>query len=472
MSGILKSVLLFLLLFPGYDLLADDYVVSLDGVRVNSFIKGIYVDRVINASAEESCIGFVQTGMFNKQEAAMMLPSIAADVENCLKRSFPRAESLNPVIVRINRLYIYELTSSAREISCIDLSVTFISKDSSGYIELYTAGDSFEKSGLDVTGFHPGNIAAALGHCFDDLSKAAEYGKLHLKRISEKELFQNPLDNPGGFDVYKKTRISKGLFKSFYAFRDCHPDTVTSFTVKYQVPGKDSARMRASIKLSNELSQKDYYGFSDGTHLFIWAGSGFALANRRENSIMVTVEKKDAYDGATTGVYMAGIFGGMLGGLLGALATQATTASVNGPGNCTIDFSSGRLIPLNVPDYLKTESNTILFLSKASATDDGLTILHGADTLCVLIPGNYLRLILPSGYREIRIRMTGKGCNTSDETIPVRLFNTDVYLLRVKRNKDISVGLAYEQVRKDLLNRMTDENTVVRRSLVQQSPVN
>ena len=460
MFGIRKSLLLIIFLCLGSALFADDYVVSLADLKVKSILTGYYVERVINATKEESCIGFVQRGMFNRQKPAVMQPSTAAEVENCLKRSFPQSQALKPLIIRINHLYIYELTWSSREVACIDMSVSFIIKDSTGYTELFTAGDSFERSGLDVTGFHPDNIVESLGSCFDDLSWAAEFGKLRLHVIPEAELYQNPLDHPEKYDIFQKKAIGKGLFKTFYAFRDCHPDTATTFAVNYHIPKKDTARVRASLELPSKLPSKKYYGFSDGKNIFVWAGSGFARVSRDEKAISLRVDKGDVYEGASTGVYMAGLLGGAIGGLLAGLASEATAAAANGPGKCTIDFSSGRLIPVNLPDYLKTESSTILFLSKASSTDAGLTVIHDKDTLCTLKPGNYLKLSLPSRFRELTLVLTGKDCISREEKLNLRLFNTDIYLVRIKKNREITIGTAFEQVRKDLLNGMIDENTL------------
>jgi hypothetical protein len=327
------------------------------------------------------------------------------------------------------------------------------------------AGDSFERNGLDVTSFHPGNIVESLGNCFNDFCKASEFGKLHPRRITENELNQNPLYQPERFGIFQKKQIPKGLFRSFYTFRNCHPDTLTGFKVKYHIPKKDSALVRATLEFPAGSASKKYYGFSDGTNIFVWAGSGFALAKREANTISLHVDKADVYNGASSGIFMAGMLGGAIGGLLGAMATEITSTAGNGSGKCTVDFSSGRLIPANIPDYLKTESTTIFFLSKASASDNGLAILHGTDTLCSLKPGNYLKLSLSSKFRELTLVFTGNDCVSREEKLSLRLFNTEIYLIRVKKNREITIGTAFDQVRRDLLNGMTDENTLEKKDL-------
>ena len=120
-----------------------------------------------------------------------------------------------------------------------------------------------------------------------------------------------------------------------------------------------------------------------------------------------------------------------------------------------------RPLTAQTPDYLKVESNTILFLSKASAGNDGVIVIHGHDTLCTLKPGTYLRLVLPSKFAVANLFLTGNGCTGRELNLPLRLFSTDLYLLRVKKNREIVIGGAYEQVKTDILNGMNDKNTLV-----------
>jgi len=462
-----RLLFLLFLLATGHRVLAIDYEISLKDLVVTSSMRGYYVEKVINVSSEESCIGFVQTGMFNKQVPAVMNPTISGEVEECLKRSIPENKSLKPLIIRINRLYIYELTWSSKEIACIELSVSFITRDSTGYTDRFLAGVSFSRNGLDVTGFHSDNIIQALGECFDHFQKASELGKWQHRPISENELMQNPLNSPRKFAVFKN-KPTRGLFKTFYSFRDGHPDSATKFIVNYKIPKKDTLRVRASLELPDHLSQKEYYAFCDGKDLFVWAGSGFAKVIRRDSAFYVKVDAHDANEGASSGVYMAGLLGGALGGLLAALATEATMAAATGPGSCYVDFVSGRLIPVNIPDYLKVESNTIFFLSHASPEDTKLLVINQQDTLCSLVPGNYLKLSLPSKFRELTLIFTGQDIQKREETIQPRLFNTDLFLVRVKRNREITIGNTFDQVRKTVLDGMTDENTFIVRKLSSQ----
>ena len=472
MPGIIKPFPVLVLLLFNSHLFAEDYIISLKDLTVSSNLKGYYVDSVINASVEDSCIGFVQKGMLNRQEPAFLMPGIATEVGNCLKRSFPKSDSAIPLIIRINHLYIYELTSLTKELSGIIVSISFITKINNGYNDEFLAGSSFEKTGLDVTGFHPHNIIVAFGNCFDDFSRMVETGMLHPQKISENDLILNPFKHPEKFAIFQKPHVRKGLFESFYSFRDCTPDTVTPFSVEYHLQKKDSARLRASINISSGLSPKKIYGFSDGKNIFVWAGSGFARVNWEENSTTLWVIKSDANNGPSSGVFIGTLLGGAIGGALAGLPTKSSSDMVDGCGKFTIDYKTGRIIPIAIPDYLRSGSITIIFLSKASAGDAKLTIIHVHDTLCTLNPGNYFKLSLPSKFRDIKLVFTGKDCISKEELFYLKLFNTDVYLAKIKRNKEIVISKPFEQVKTDILNGMSTYNTIVKGDLSQKPPVN
>jgi hypothetical protein len=466
-----RFYLILFLLFPMIDMAADHYVISLDGLQVTTKLTGYYIEKVINATVEDSCIGFVQTGMFNRQEAAYLSPSTTIAIEECLKRSFPRTGSAKPLIIRINKLFVYERTWSSKEIAAIELSVSFITKDEHGLFDQFTAGEYYQRNGLDVTGFHKDNIVEAFGVCFDDFDRIRERGLLKPRKITEAELTRNPLDHPEDFPVFQKNRVSRGLFRTFYSFRDCRPDTLTSFGIEYAIRKKDSTRMRASLKLPPELQKKKIYGFSDGQNLFMWAGSGFALVKKKEKSMSVRVEKSDLDDQGSSDVYMAGFMFGAIGGLLATLATLATDPDQDGvsaEGRCNIDFVCGRLVPKKVPDYLRIESNTVLFLSMATAYQEPVSVICEHDTLCILQPGNCLKLVLSSKYREVTLHLSAKGTETLDRKITPRLFNTDVYIVRAKRNGRIMMETAFDQIKKDILDNTPPEKIITRRDISPQ----
>ena len=100
----MKRFLLTFLLIPGFFACTtyaqdDTYKVRLSGVSSTILLKGYYVERVINAQDEDTIIGYVQTGMFNKQRLASFSTSISDEIGNYLKVVLPKTEDAIPLIV-------------------------------------------------------------------------------------------------------------------------------------------------------------------------------------------------------------------------------------------------------------------------------------------------------------------------------------------------------------------------------------
>ncbi|MCX6287488.1 MAG: hypothetical protein NTY96_10265 [Bacteroidetes bacterium] len=71
-----RVFLSLLLLLPGISIYArDSYFISIKD-SLKSSLKGYYVEKVLSACKEDSCIGFAQVGGVNKIVPAYLSPSI------------------------------------------------------------------------------------------------------------------------------------------------------------------------------------------------------------------------------------------------------------------------------------------------------------------------------------------------------------------------------------------------------------
>ncbi len=469
----LVTAVLFLVSFQLTAIDRKGYFLSLEDVTVKSSLTGYYVASVINASRENSCVGFVQKGMFNRREPAWMKPSIQEEVEKCLKRSFATEQNNKPLIVRINLLRVYEITWSNRELAFADVSLSFLTKDSAGYTVLFTAGRSVEAGGLDVTGAHDQTVARAMTGCFNDLMAMAGKGFPGSRKIAASSLTENPLDHPGDFGIFKLKRFSKGLFHSFYDLRDGNCDSITPFDIRVIPDKKDPSNPRAEVVLPDGTTDKASFAVSDGNNLFVRTGNRFAIVFPDTSNLVLRLNHHEIQKDAGSGAMM-GVMFGAVGGLISALAAsaQAKDAVGRGEGNCIVDFTSGKLVPRNTPEYLRTESNTILFLSRSSAVGSDLSVMFRQDTLCNLQPGEYIHLRLPSGFEQITLHFCGKQALVTDQTFDLEPFLTTVYLARIRRNGEVILNMAVDQVRKDILDGMDSQNTCVIRSPGTEPTVN
>jgi len=440
----------------------DSYTLSLKEFEVASKLQGYQVVEVYSATAGQKCIGFVYRGMLNKMVSARMSPTVESDVGECLKRSFPRREYSIPLTIRINRIRIYEITGSSVEKAFAEVSLSFLARRGDSLQELFTAGRSIRRNGMDVTGGHEKSLAQMLAACFDDFADALSQGVIAQKMIPGDSLRVNPLDRLGTFPVFRMKRIPKGLFRSFYDFRDGRPDTVHTFTIICRKQKKDTSCARADLEVQDSTLEGDWFGFSDGRNLYVNLRKHYARVTVSDEKILLALNRDEigngsgySYAGVALGA-MFGALGGLVGGLIDASAAKAGESSA-----CIIDMTSGQLFPEKVPQYLDMVSNTVLFLSKTSASGAELVVRSGPDTVCTLSPGNLLHLRLPAEYEAADLKFDGPKVPAVTRTFLCEPFTWDVWIVKIKRNGEISFMRAYEQVKRDLVSSLNGEGTIV-----------
>lgn len=447
-----------LLLFTANSFAGDSYVISLKNFEIVSKLRGYGVTEVFTAREGQNCIGFVYKGAMNKRMAARMLPSVEADAGECLKRSFPKAETAIPLTVRINSLRIYEITGSSLEKAFAEVNLSFLIRQGDTLVELFTAGRSNRRSGMDVTGGHPKGLAQMLAACFDDFSDALAQGTTTHKVVPADSLHINPLDRPMNFPIFKATQIPRGLFRTYYEFRDARPDTGTPFTVECLKPKKDTTCSRARIDVQDTARTDDWFGFSDGSHLYVNLGNHYVRVNIESGKIKLTLNRDEVGNSNNTAAALGAAFG-LVGGLIGGLMSSGSNAGEAGA--CVIDLTSGQLLPEKIPQYLDMVSHTVFLLSKTSASGSSLTVKHKDDTVCTLPQGNYLHLRLPGEYDSATLSFSGPNSPAVEQTFECEPFTWEVLIVKIKSNGKITFTHAFDQVKRDLIYNMAPENTLV-----------
>ena len=456
-------VLLLILCCSSRSYARDSFTIRLSD-SLKSSLKGFYVEKVINSTREDSCIGFVQVGAVNKLIPAYLAPSIRDAFGSIIMHSFPYREGLKPLIIRINELYIYEITSASSEISSIELSLSFITRTDSAYFEEYLSGVAFDKHSMwDVTHQHEHNIVAALERCFNNFNSRMLKGKLIHKPIPGSDLGKNPLLHTDEFPVMALKQVPKSVFRSYSDFREYKPDTSIQFTVKYTTYKKDSMLVQAKIFGLPWDSLENIWGFSDGHHPFIRVGENFYRLKLKNGDYITKIYMRDAGRGTEVGdvgvIVAAGIVGGVIGATIaGGIMGAATSNEI---GKYKLDFATGKLIVRPIPDYMRIQSTMIFRLSMSSKPGIPLTIFYLDKKLAILNQDDYLKLIVPSGHNAIKLKcIAGDGATTELE-FAVRLFHTDVFLLKVRKSLDVNVFPAFDEIRKSVLESMEDDRTAV-----------
>jgi len=289
-------------------------------------------------------------------------------------------------------------------------------------------------------------------------------GKLMHKPIPGSDLGKNPLLHTDEFPVMALKQIPKAVFRSYSDFREYKPDTNIQFTVKYTTYKKDSMLVQAKIFGLPVDSLEHIWGFSDGHHPFIRVGNTFYRMKLKNGEYITRVFATDAGRSVNTevnagAVAAAAVLGGVIGGAIAGGIMGA--AAANEVGKYKLDFASGKLILRPIPDYMRIQSTMIFRLSVSSRSGIPLTIMYNDKKLATLNQDDYLKLIVPSGHNTIKLKCIAGNGATSELEFAVRLFHTDVFLLKVRKSFEVEVFPAFDEIRKSVLESMQEDRTVV-----------
>jgi hypothetical protein len=442
----------------------EDFDIDLGKTAANLQLDGYHIENLIEVLDDKTYIGFVQTGIGNTKTPARLGSGIRAGIAGFLSRSGSPTAETKPLTLRINKLYIHELTYSSSELSFVVLNVSFLEKKGTGWSELFQAAVSLNRNGMDVTHQHDDNIVSAFRQCFADFNDRMKQGKLRPREVPDSALWINPLTLREYYPVFAETSFPKAIYPSFYDFRDAFPDTTNDFSVSFKTARKDSLILCATIDLQDESDIRAPWGFSDGKQLYIRIGKKYYRIRERNGEFVSDVVPKDLSADIASGVMAAGIAGGIIGAALasGIAALAASSPGALERGNFRLDFSAKTLLPISMPDFMEIRSHCLFYLSRVSASGLSACLFVDGVFHAKLQPGEYYDLSLTSGSKEISVTFISQDGTRLTRIFYPRLFQTDVYLIRIKKGKSIIVGNTFGDVKRDILLDQGPDNTVYR----------
>ena len=423
-------------------------------------LNGYYVEKVINAMDEDELIGFVQTGMLNTRRPAAFQASITDEMTRVLKAGLPPSPGATPLLIRINKLDIFEITTASKENAFAELSLSFFRIDGSKFIWMYDAGTLIRKFGMDVTHSHPDNILNAIRTCFEKFRRALSGKFSYEMEVTEQDLTHNPVADPSFYPVFTTRRIPRGLFRSFEDFRDCRPDTSVQFTVLYQTKN-DTILHKAKLGLPDNTDVKDLWAFSDGTSVYLKVTSkDFYRLSVESGACTSKISRKDLPDlgAAYTG---AGLFAGLIGVAIVAAVSSATYKQTE-LGQFKISFCYGDLIPASHKDLMDFDAHPDFMLSLDSDDKDTVCLFINGEYHVKLARGFFYSAGFPHQVKEIKLEARSGSGIQGEEVLPLRVFDNSLYVLRITRRNGIQFYNMAPDMKKQLLEYRQEWNTVYR----------
>jgi hypothetical protein len=289
-------------------------------------------------------------------------------------------------------------------------------------------------------------------------------GLIVPETITPDQLKKNPLSEPGYYRHLTENRLQKVLYRTYFDFRDNIPDTNLDFKICYDYNKSNPLLSKAYLKFCDELKPGRFWGFRKGDSVFINNGRSYSLLSR-EGDVFVNYGRSSEYAREVT---TAAIFGGVLFGIVGASVFGGLTAATSDPAmieKFRLDLFNGKLYPYDAKDYTSISSSLILFLSKVSDPNASVNVFVDGLLVCEMKPGNYCTIDLSCHHTEAKIKFVSSSGGELTEEVPLKLFKTYPYLLKVKKNHSITFTLLFDQMKTDILKERTNENTICRAEL-------
>ena len=440
---------------------AEEFTLSMAGLKMSKTLPGYFLRDIVVSQREDSCLGYLHPHSGGRYSTIFFEKSIGGELKEFLENSMPEKPGLLPLIIRVNRIFIYQPVEGGREYTCLQLSLGFIFPGDKGMQEDYTSSVSLKEEQKHIPASLPAIIARAFDEAFSQyITRKADGLTLRAPCIRE-QLDENPLQKPGYFRCFTAKNPRRGLFRTWFDFRDNLPDTTTGFKAIHYYNQDNPRLSKAFLKFPKGTDPVEVWGFCEGDSVYVYGGRSFSLLDR-EGDLFITWSRSSEY---TRDVVSAAIFGWFFAGLAGASLTGGIAALSSDPEQAEklkLDLFNGKLLPFNAADYTMISSRVVFFLSKVSDPDATLAVFVDGQKQCGLNPGNYFTLDLSCHHTSAAVRLVSSAGGEIMLNIPLQLFKTEVYLLKANRNHSVSADHLHDQMKKDILWSRTREKTPCR----------
>ena len=111
----MRKSLFILILFPFYlPCIGEEYSISLAGRKLTHVLPGYFIEDVYLSQREDSCLGYINPLGPTRYNFVFFEKNIRAEMKEFFMLSMPKKADLLPLILRVNRIYMFETTNGVR----------------------------------------------------------------------------------------------------------------------------------------------------------------------------------------------------------------------------------------------------------------------------------------------------------------------------------------------------------------------
>ena len=227
--------------------------ITLNPERINLPNRAFHIEGVIDNRMNQQTIGFVQKGLGNKRVDAKFNEPLCDYLLKTFNRLIPKQNTI-PVIAKVHNLYISERTTAWKEFGKAEVTIEFLTADSSRSWGKYFA--DVEENRMDATKSHDERIVLALTTCLEQL--AENWGSQPVDAVDLATLSYDPTQP-----------IKKGYYPTFSSFVKQEPTTKDIFEVRPNKKNPDWVTVHSQA--TGKKIKKELFGFFDGQDFYLSA---------------------------------------------------------------------------------------------------------------------------------------------------------------------------------------------------------
>jgi hypothetical protein len=435
--------------------------ISLEDQNITIKNSGFYLKKVINATGNNTFIGFISRSVNGKGITTYFEKDISDEVFDFLRRNLEESKENTPLIIRIDELKISEIYPGGSEFAMIKIAITFFFIENGNYVKKFSANiTNINKRLFSLSKHQPEFIAQAIAQCFSDFYNRATEGKLENIVYSEEELYHDPHQNTKVINEYfGLNRTQKGLYETFYDFRYATPDTTVDFIIEYKkFPGNDINPTIKYTKIYTKDSKKainKVWGFCDGKNNYLNIENRYYPLHKDNNSYFLYAKVSDNVNAYN--------FGAGIGGSLNYLGYTIHSTSIGSNSKLRLNLLNGLveyvghgIFSTKVSDRKRTQ--IVFFSSRFNTQKSQIAIYINSELQCQLKKGEWFAYVFPSSDSSIMIDIiSSDGKPLSMEVYP-KPYDTIILLCHDKKHKEPVVERLKLQLKNEYEELMTEKN--------------
>ena len=228
------------------------FLISLENSNNTPIENDFYINKIYDGRQVKSNIGTVQRSLFNTKVLADFKKPFAEELSDFLNVCYAKADNKKAIDIRIDELYVSEVTQSNKETGYANVVLDIIENRNGQDFIVGNFSSTVEGNGMDVTNKHDERLIEAINNCFRFYKESNDANKLNIAFDPEKKI-SNEMPND----------IKEGVYMNYLDLYEGKALSIETFAVT-NYDGKKCLLNNKTGRLENS-----FYGFSDGQNFYI-----------------------------------------------------------------------------------------------------------------------------------------------------------------------------------------------------------